>query len=137
MAWVTPKTDWQRSDIFLPQRDYMRIYGNILHLEKEAAELYEPFFLTPMLPACDDLLPVRDFFAFPDINTDIIMDCTFRPENTPHAREYLANGKVWDADDLNRIESAHLALHNIFDAQRKARPALAFTLGGDIFAAYL
>ncbi len=133
MAWLTPKTDWRRTDVFLPLRDYMRIRGNILHLTHEAAVLYAPFALAPMMPAADDVLPFLDFFENPDRNTDRLMDSTFRPENAPRARNYVANGRVWDAADLNRMESAHLALKAAFDAQKNARPVLAFTLGGDLF----
>ncbi len=133
MAWLTPKTDWRRTDVFLPLRDYMRIRGNILHLAGEAAALYAPFALAPMTPAADDVLPFLDFFENPDRNTDRLMDSTFRPENAPRARNYIANGRVWDAADLNRMESAHLALHTAFAAQKNARPVLAFTLGGDLF----
>ncbi len=133
MAWLNPKTDWQRTDVFLPLRDYTRIRDNIRHLAQQAAVLYAPVPLAPMPDAADDLLPFCDFFENPDRNTDRLMDATFRPETIPRARDYAPNGSVWDAADLNRIESAHLALHTAFAAQKNTRPMLAFTLGGDLF----
>ena len=40
MAWVTPKTDWKKTDPVMLDPDYARIRGNILHLRDMARQLY-------------------------------------------------------------------------------------------------
>ena len=70
-----------------------------------------------------------------DNNVDALLDNTFRPPRSERARAYEANGRVWDYDDLNRIESALAGLYTALTAQRNARQTLAFTMGGGIFGA--
>lgn len=129
MAWVTPKTDWQRTDTFSLDPDYSRIRGNILHLKAVAATLYLPFSLAAMAdyPIAD--FPFAEFFNAVDGNADMLLDETFRPTNTPRGKIYAAHKPVWNDNDLNRIERALLTLYQNLQAEANARPVLAFALG--------
>ena len=135
MAWTQPKTDWTTADAFYLDPDYARIRGNILHLHGMARQLYLPFALAQMAQPDAADIPTASFFADVDNNVDTLLDKTFRPARSQRARTYEANGRTWDADDLNRIESALAGLSTALTAQKNARQALAFTLGGGTFAA--
>lgn len=135
MAWITPKTDWQETDPVMLDPDYVRIRGNILHLRDMARQLYLPFPLADMADYGPAGFPYVEFFANVDNNVDALLDNTFRPARSERARAYAANGRVWNYDDLNRIESALLGLYTALTAQQNARRTLAFTMGGGIFGA--
>lgn len=133
MAWTTPKTNWKSTDSFDLDPDYARIRGNILHLAGMARRLYPAVPLAEMADYTIADIPCADFFSAVDGNTDALLDGSFRPLRAGRGREYAANGRIWDAEGLNRIESALAALYDILRAQENARPALAFTMGGDLF----
>lgn len=133
MAWTTPKTNWKPTDSFDLTPDYARIRGNLLHLAGMARRLYRGAALAPMRDYTVADVPDADFFAAVDGNTDALLDGCFRPAAIGRGRVWDANGRVWDAGDLVRIEAAHAALYDILRAQEAARPALAFTMGGDLF----
>lgn len=135
MAWTKPKTDWEAADAFLLDPDYARIRGNILHLRDMARQLYLPFALAELADYGPADFPFVEFFASVDNNVDALLDNTFRPARSGRARKYAANGRVWDRDDLNRIESALAGLYTALTAQQNTRPTLAFTLGGGAFGA--
>lgn len=135
MAWTTPKTDWKSTDSFDLDPDYVRIRGNILHLADIARRLYPTVPLANMADYTIADIPCADFFNAVDGNVDALLDGCFRPSRIVRGREYAANGRIWDADDLNRIESALAALYDILRAQENTRPVLAFTMGGDLFGA--
>ena len=135
MAWITPKTDWQETDPVMLDPDYVRIRGNILHLRDMARQLYLPFPLADMADYGPAGFSFVEFFANVDDNVDALLDNTFRPARSERARAYAANGRVWNYDDLNRIESALLGLYTALTAQQNARQTLAFTMGGGIFGA--
>lgn len=137
MAWITPKTDWKPTDTFDLDPDYARIRGNLLHLHRMARQLYLPFELAAMAEYGIADIPTAEFFAAVDGNADALLDNTFRPPRTPRGRGYAAQGRTWDADDLNRIEAATLLLYRQLAAQAAARPTLATAMGGDLFGPYL
>ena len=136
MAWITPKTDWQETDPVMLDPDYVRIRGNILHLRDMARRLYLPFPLADMAAdyGFEDYAYI-EFFTNVDNNVDALLDNTFRPPRSERARAYAANGRVWNYDDLNRIESALLGLYTALTAEQNARQTLAFSMGGGIFGA--
>lgn len=133
--WIQPKTDWKPADSFELSADYARIRGNILHLQEMARELYLPFELAQMKEYGPEDFAFAEFFANVDGNADALLDACWRPARQQRARDYRANGRIWNADDLNRIESGLLRLYRAMCAQKAARQRLAFRLGGGIFAA--
>lgn len=137
MAWTEPKTDWKPADAFDLEPDYARIRGNILHLAGMARRLYPAIPLAELAEYTIADIPGADFFSAVDGNVDALLDGCFRPFRVPRGREYAANGRVWNADDLNRIESALAALYDILRAQENTRPVLAFTMGGDLFGSFV
>lgn len=137
MEWTTPKTDWKPADAFLLCPDYARIRGNILYLRRRARRFYPDPALADMALYSIADIPGAEFFARVDGNVDALLDGTFRPPHTERARAYRADGRVWNADELNRIESALGALHAVLAAQENTRPTLAFSMGGDLLGAYV
>lgn len=135
MAWTEPKTDWKPSDTFGLEPDYARIRGNILHLAGMARRLYPAVPLAEMAEYMAADVPGADFFAAVDGNADALLDGCYRPARAGRGRTYAANGPIWSADDLARIERALGALHEILGAEENTRPVLAFTMGGDLFGA--
>lgn len=135
MAWTTPKTDWRPADTFDLDPDYARIRGNLLHLADMARRLYPPIPLAEMAEHTAEDIPDAAFFAAVDGNADALLDGCFRPARVGRGREYAANGPVWSADDLCRIERALGALYGILAAEENTRPVMAFTMGGDFFGA--
>lgn len=135
MVWTAPKTDWKPSDTFDLDPDYARIRGNLLHLAGMAQRLYPAISLAGMADCTIEDIPGADFFNALDGNADALLDGCFRPARIGRGREYAANGQIWNADDLNRIERATIALYDILTAQENTRPMLAFTMGGDLFGA--
>lgn len=130
--WVTPKTDWQPTDTVSLSPDYARIRGNLLHLADMAQTLYPPFTLEEMDTATTDSLPTRRFFERVDTNTTLLQTKTC-PAKAVRPRTYQDNAPCWNADDLNRIETAALTLYRLFCAQANGQKHLAFTLGGGTF----
>ena len=47
MAWVTPKTDWKKTDPVMLDPDYARIRGNILHLRDMARQDFRMWSSSP------------------------------------------------------------------------------------------
>lgn len=135
MAWTTPKTDWRPTDTFDLDPDYARIRGNVLHLADMARRLYPPVPLAEMAEHTAEDIPDAAFFAAVDGNADALLDGCYRPPGIRRGRRYAANGTIWDAEDLIRIESSLRELYPILRAQENARPVLAFTMGGDFFGA--
>ena len=131
--WIAPKTNWTAADVFDLSPDYERIRGNILYLQEKARRLYLSFDLADMAGYAVDDFPFAEFFSHVDNNVDTLLDNTFRPPRIDRARDYSTNGRIWDYNDLNRIESALLRLYHDLNAQEQARMKLAFKLGGGMF----
>lgn len=130
MAWITPKTDWVGSDYFNLDPDYARIKGNIEYLIELSKTMY-PEYQTPALTeASIDGYPTVSFFNDVVEATQEILNRCYAPASAREMRLYEANGRGWNADELNVIENNHLLLYKAFHGQQKAMPKLAITLGG-------
>ena len=127
--WIEPKTNWQISDK-INYDDYNRIKNNIDYLKDLALELYLPFPYTEM---GDDKvsyasLPYADEFNNLENNLESMRTSTFQFYNT-RKRVWVENQPTPTYLDLNRLESACLALYNGFISQKEAKHRLSFKLG--------
>lgn len=137
MAWTTPKTDWQASydangnytGDYFTFASFNRIRNNLEALTELADMLYV-LHTTGSLPSTK---AVTDYPYADEINLiekrlhEINAQSIRRPIG--EQKTYVDNGAFIDADELNRIESATLALYNILTEQAGGRKQLKFTLG--------
>lgn len=135
--WKTPKTDWYgytdgdglyHGDRFNTD-DFNRIKNNLVYLRNLAVSLYPQFTLSNM---GEDKSKDQYFYA-EEINTiennlKVIAEKTFAPD-IGESSLYVANGRLFDYQELNRIEGATLDMYNQLTNQYKGRRMLTFTLG--------
>ncbi len=136
MAWTTPKTDWnstssggQYTGDYFSYVDFNRIVGNLAVLTDLAGQLYQMQYTTVLpsektrtgYPFAADLNSIET--RLDEINSQTI--------NLPigNKRTFTNNGVFINATELNRIESAMLALHRPLEDQVGGRKMLRFRLG--------
>lgn len=126
--WTAPKTDWLPTDAFCLQPDYLRLFGNIGALHREAQALYHntPGAALPQ-PQTDDI-PTAEFFNRTEQAAQALTTLICPPYAFA-AAQYAAEGTPWTADTLNRLERALQTAHTLLASQRALRPVLRFTLG--------
>lgn len=130
MAWVTPKTNWANNDRFNLDPDYNRIKGNIEYLIELSKTLY-PDYDAPTLetPSITGFPKVSFFNNVVDATRAILSNC-YSPKGARSMRSYVSNGVVWNAAELNAIESNHLLLYEAITGQKSGIRRLEYTLGG-------
>ena len=131
--WQTPKTDWKASD-FMNIEDYNRIKNNLNELRDMSRELWKEFPFEEM--GEDKTYTDYGFYADEinrfEANVDHICDGTY-PFDVGVRKNYQDNQPFITWEELNRIESACLIMHNNFTGALAGRKSLAFTLGGGDF----
>lgn len=131
--WKAPKTTWTDGEYFNIDPDYIRIKGNIEYLTELAFLLYGKF-KTPTLENADIYgYPKADFFNNIAEATRALLKNCYTPVGSKEMRSYFENQSIWNADDLNAIESNHQKLYEILTKQKSALNILEFTLGGNRF----
>lgn len=130
-AWSAPKTDWATTD-FINYTDYERIRNNIGYIYQMASELYY---------GMDDLATMATktgYSAYPyasewnalESNLHMIFNSINTVSTIGEQKTFYTNGTSLDATELNRIESATLAMYATMTSQQNCKPRLAFTLNG-------
>lgn len=131
--WQRPKTDWNPSDFF-NIADYNRIKGNLNEIRSLALVLWPDFEYQEM--GDDKTYLDMSFYADEinkfEANLDMICDGTY-PFDFGQQKTYADNTPFIDWQELNRIESACLKLHDTFIASASGRKQLPFTLNGGDF----
>lgn len=142
MAWVTPKTDWKETysadgtytGDWFNASDYARIKGNLEHLNVLCGEVYAPGEGFPDIPevtgasyAYASTIDVLER-ALDALTTGGRYDPGVQP-----TKHWGGNAPGPRAEDLNRIESACVALYTALNAAIKIRVKLAFQMGGSKF----
>ena len=127
--WTEPKTDWKSSDK-INYEDYNRTKNNIDYLISLGLELYATF---PYQDMGDDKnnyasLPYADEFNNLEYNLESMKDYTFAFFNTSRG-QWAENQPTPTYIDMNRLESACLALYNGYVSQKEAKHRLSFRLG--------
>lgn len=130
MEWVTPKINWVNGDRFNIDPDYNRIKGNIEYLIELSKTIYLDYDTPNLETVSVNGFPKVSFFNNVVDSTKAILSNCYSPKGTRDMRSYFSNGVVWDASELNAIESNHLLLYNALTQQKSSIPKLQITLGG-------
>jgi hypothetical protein len=137
MSWITPKTNWARSDYFNSNPDYERIKGNIEYLSIIGQELYGSFSITAMVEPTYNadgvctLIPTSSFFNNIVNNINTIRDNTISPVGYKSMRTYAYDDYIWDYKELNIIENNIKLLYNVLQGQINILEQLPFNLESD------
>ena len=126
--WIEPKTDWTSND-YVNTVDYNRIIGNIAYLKAYLDSLF--LNLTNVSlgeeKAEESLIYAREINAI-EVALETLNLETYK-FNIGETKEYMANRRTLDFNELNRIESAILMLNKTMVVHKESLPRLAFTLG--------
>ena len=133
MAWVTPKTNWTNEDRFNLDPDYARIKGNIEYLIELSKTIYGDYDAPALENASVNGFPKASFFNNVVDATKAMLSKCYSPVGTRSMRSYIGNGVVWNASELNAIETNHLLLYRAFNSQKAGIRRLQFVLGGAKF----
>lgn len=125
MAWIKPKTNWQSTDYF-NLADYRRIYGNLNELISLANTLYGDIGAETMTnkTSTSNVLYASELNVLED-NLHLINDKTVQID-IGTKQTFVSFGKFITWDELNRIESATLALYERLKNQYDGRKMFAF-----------
>lgn len=137
VSWQPPKTDWYgetdsggtyRGDRFNSE-DFNRIKNNLIYLQEVANSMYAAFSINDVgNDRGKEEYFYADEIALLQENIDIIAEKTIGSDYGEYPN-YIANGKLFDFNELNRIESATLDLYNKLINQYKGRRMFTFMLG--------
>ena len=123
-SWTTPKTDWNGYT-----EDFHRIKNNLAYLREIAVAMYQEFSINDL---GDDRSKDQYFYADEinqlEENIKLIAENTFKADIGENPL-YTANGKIFDFNELNRIESLILDLFNQLLNQYRGRQMLTFNFG--------
>lgn len=127
--WLPPKTDWTAQD-YVNSVDYNRITGNIVYLKAYLDSL----FLDLTNVSLGEEKDVKSLIYAREINAIEAALETLNLEtykfDIGETKEYMANRRTLDFNELNRIEGAILLLYQTMVVHKENLPRLAFTLGG-------
>lgn len=137
ISWTPPKIDWfgstDEEGVYSGDRfnneDYNRIKNNLNYLRELAVALYPAFAINFL----GDDKTKRDFFYADEINK-IEDNIDIIAKNTANfyygeKQTFYDNGKIFDYNELNRIESAILNMYEQLTNQYRGRRMLSFPLG--------
>ena len=136
MAWIQPKTDWHcevTDGVYSGDRfnasDYNRIKNNLSYLHILALSLYKSF----TVQSVGNDKQIGEFFYADEINKlesnlDTINSHTINRQygDTP---TYVDNGRTFDFNELNRLESAILDLYERMNNQKIGRRQFKWNFG--------
>ncbi len=127
--WSEPKVNWTPTDRF-NFVDYNRIKNNLECLHELAESLYKQFAIGDM---GEDITTYSaywdvDIFNLFERNLETI-NKNVLVQNFGQSQTFYPNGVFIQWDELNRIESAILALKETLDSQQAGKRRLSFRLG--------
>lgn len=125
-TWLPPKTDWADGQAFSLAPDYERIYTNTAYLYALAARL-RVAGAVPLPQVQESDVPYADFFNTVESAVHFLAQQSYLPFGP---RTYAANGTVWEAADLCRLEQTLAAAKAALAGRIAGRRQLAFRLGG-------
>lgn len=129
MDWLPPKTDWTAQD-YVNTVDYNRIIGNIAYLKAYLDGLFADLTNVSLGEEKPELSPIyaREINAI-EVALETLNLETYKFD-IGETKEYMANRRALDFNELNRIEGAILLLYQTMVIHKENLPRLAFTLGG-------
>lgn len=125
--WTEPKTDWTSTDA-VNIEDYNRIKGNINYLKEKATLLTGPvtdFAEMGVDKTYTDYYYADEFNAF-EQNLEKINNAVY-PQDIGTTQRFFDNGAFISADEMNRLESACVAIKDVLDRIDKRH--IPFRLG--------
>ena len=127
--WIEPKTDWTSND-YVNTVDYNRIIGNIAYLKAYLDGLFADLTNVSLgeEKAVKSLIYSREINAI-EVALETLNLETYKFD-IGETKEYMANRRTLDFNELNRIESAILMLNKTMVVHKESLPRLAFILGG-------
>ena len=127
--WIEPKTDWTSND-YVNTVDYNRIIGNIAYLKAYLDGLFADLTNVSLgeEKAVESLIYAREINAI-EVALETLNLETYKFD-IGETKEYMANRRTLDFNELNRIESAILLLYQTMVIHKENLPRLAFALGG-------
>lgn len=127
--WIEPKTDWTSND-YVNTVDYNRIIGNIAYLKAYLDGLFADLTNVSLgeEKAVESLIYAREINAI-EVALETLNLETYKFD-IGERKEYMANRRTLDFNELNRIECAILLLYQTMVIHKENLPRLAFTLGG-------
>lgn len=129
MEWIEPKTYWTSDDYFNSE-DYNRIIGNIAYLKA----YLDGLFLGLTNVSLGEEKVIKSLIYAREINSIELALETLNLEtykfDIGETKEYMANRRALDFNELNRIESAILLIYQTMVIHKENLPRLTFTLGG-------
>lgn len=134
MSWRAPRTGWRSSDPYLADDD-ARLRGNANVLRSWANRVCAPVDNTPLGNYSENDVLTVSAYNLVEQALATVAELVGPADYTP--RKLAAGDPVWDAKDLNRLESVSATLYKRLEAADKNRRTLAFMMGGDGFNAAL
>ncbi len=131
--FITPKTDWVKTDYFNLYEDYFRIKNNLTETYYLALQLYQSFSIITLKEYGIDGIGFADFYNNIERNIDIIADNGYRNPKMPKTATWVDNKPAWTHYDLNRIEGSIDLMNRNLMSQELNKKTIAFTLGADEF----
>lgn len=125
--WITPKTNWKATD-FINYADYNRIVNNVAFLRRWIYSQYKIDYENMTYSSGYTDYPYADMLNAIENNLDRLNNGSFRL-NIGSKTAFVDNGKGLDYNELNRLESAILALYNRITVGREALQMMTFTFG--------
>lgn len=131
MGWITPKTNWSKSDFF-NLSDYNRIKNNLVYLKELAESIYASFDSPNLGADISDYEHIWTPTEFNNIETALekIFNASSLAITIGSKTTFAYNGLFIQYGELNRIESAMLNMYDRMSNQAKYRMHLAYRLGG-------
>lgn len=127
MAWMTPKTDWIKTD-YINVIDYNRWLNNLKFLQDLCQTMYPYTQTTLGNDQTESDFPYADMLNDLETALDEINDASYDLD-IGEAETFSANSFYIAYNECNRIESAMLELYTWLNSQAENVPKLAFTLG--------
>lgn len=127
--WKPPKTNWKSTDRF-NWKDYNRIKNNLKWLHEKVCELYKSFSVEDMgddISSYSSYWEVKFFNAWEN-NLETINKNMFS-QNYGQKQRFFENGAFIQWNELNRIESAILRMHDILESQESGIRRIPFRFG--------
>lgn len=127
ISWTQPKINWTETDKF-NKEDYNRIKNNLAYLQcikKSLDGSYEGYDLGEDITEYTAKFRVDPFNDF----EDLVDDLNVYKYAIGNKKQFQANGKFIDYNELNRIESACLRLYEIMCNHYMGRHTLPAMLG--------
>ena len=127
MAWTTPKTTWEATDP-ITYVDYNRIVNNLKYIQDLCKKLYELSTTDLGSDKTESDIPYADMLNNIETCLTNINKASYN-FNIGREKSFSANSPYFDYNELNRIESATLRLHEWLESQTLNLPTLSFRLG--------